>query len=82
MKIINFDEYLGIVEIPSYIRVGGIIMNNNKFEFPNDSPKEELVNRLVKGGLTQEEAEFLLTCYFIEKIEKHFNNALNPSSLN
>lgn len=56
-------------------------MNNNKFEFPNDSPKEELVNRLVKGGLSQE-AEFLLTCYFIERIEKHLINASQSSSLN
>ena len=57
-------------------------MYSNKFEFPNDSPKEELVNRLIKGGLTQEEAEFLLTCYFIERIEKHLINASQYSSLN
>lgn len=57
-------------------------MSNNKFEFPNDSPKEELVNRLVKGGLTQEEAEFLLTCYFIERIERHLTKSSHSFNLN
>ena len=82
MKITNFNKYLGIVEIPSYIRVGGIFMYSNKFEFPNDSPKEELVNRLIKGGLTQEEAEFLLTCYLIERIEKHLTKSSHSFNLN
>ena len=57
-------------------------MSNNKFEFPNDSPKEELISRLVKGGLSQEEAEFLLTCYFIERIEKQLTKSPNPFNLN
>lgn len=57
-------------------------MSNNKFEFPNDSPKEELVNRLIKGGLTQEEAEFLLTCYLIERIEKHLTKSSHSFNLN
>lgn len=57
-------------------------MNNNKFEFPNDSPKEEIVNRLINGGLTQEEAEFLLTCYLIERIEKHLTMSSHSFNLN
>lgn len=63
------------------LKIGGN-MKNNKFEFPNDSPKQELIYWLTKSGLSLQEAEVLLTCFLIERIESNLVDFYHLSNLN
>lgn len=52
-------------------------MYTDEFEFPNDSPKEEIVNRLMETGLSHHDALFLLLLYNVEEEEKRRNEILS-----
>lgn len=54
-------------------------MIRQKLTFSNDSPKEEIITRLIATGLTREEAELLLACFNVERIEKQLNASLYHS---
>lgn len=50
-----------------------LIVFSQKLTFLNDSPKEEIITRLIATGLNREEAELVLACYYVERIEKQIN---------
>ena len=50
-----------------------LIVISQKLTFLNDSPKEEIITRLIDTGLNREEAELVLACYYLERIEKQIN---------
>ncbi|AMC94030.1 hypothetical protein AOC36_08530 [Erysipelothrix larvae] len=44
-------------------------MDLSNLDFFDKSPEEELIRRLVKTGLTRLEAEFLLYCFFSDRLD-------------
>ena len=50
-----------------------LIVISQKLTLLNDSPKEEIITRLIDTGLNREEAELVLACYYLERIEKQIN---------
>lgn len=66
-----------MIDFVVYKELGGTPMYTDEFEFPNDSPKEEIVKRLMETGLSHHDALFLLLLYNVEEEEKRRNKILS-----